>query len=322
MPSAVLALPCGSRSMTSTVLPACASAAATLTVVVVLPTPPFWFATVITRVRGGRGTVRPLRVIRLRASAATAAARGVCPSAPGIAAAIAARTSVSSCVGASMRSSRGPAVVAGSVLWGARRRALRPAASPRGAVGTAGVLVSALGGARRSPRAPRCLGARPAGRRPMFHVKRCLGRATRAGSSAARRAAGNRGRERPCGFRRPRSQTSRHHLRRGAGAGPIQPHGASTRQSATASGGQQSAHRRPVEGQAVARGLAVAPSSRSRWSGRSARSRAPAPCWSVHRTGAGIARPSAEAGVDADRRRRVVAAPATPPAEAVIPDTT
>ena len=47
MPSAVLALPCGSRSMTSTVLPAWASAAATLTVVVVLPTPPFWFATVM-----------------------------------------------------------------------------------------------------------------------------------------------------------------------------------------------------------------------------------------------------------------------------------
>ena len=88
----------------------------------------------------------------------------------------------------------------------------------------------------------------------MFHVKRCLARATRAGSSAARRAAGNRGRERPCGFRRPRSQTSRHHLRRGAGAGPIQPHGASTRQSATATGGQQSAHRRPVEGPTAARG--------------------------------------------------------------------
>ena len=61
MPSAVLALPCGSRSMTSTVLPAWARAAATLTVVVVLPTPPFWFATVMTRVCAGRGTVRPLQ---------------------------------------------------------------------------------------------------------------------------------------------------------------------------------------------------------------------------------------------------------------------
>ena len=99
MPRAVLALPCGSRSMTRTVLPAWASAAATLTVVVVLPTPPFWLATVITRVCAGRGTVRPLSVIRFRASAATAAARGVRASAPGIAAAISARSSVSSATG-------------------------------------------------------------------------------------------------------------------------------------------------------------------------------------------------------------------------------
>ena len=49
-PSAVLALPWGSMSMTSTRSPAWASAAATLTVVVVLPTPPFWLATVMIRV--------------------------------------------------------------------------------------------------------------------------------------------------------------------------------------------------------------------------------------------------------------------------------
>ena len=104
--------------MTSTVLPAWARAAATLTVVVVFPTPPFWLATVMTRVRAGRGTARPLSVIRRRASAATAAAKGVCPSAPGIAAAIWARSSVSSCVGASMRSSRVPAEAGGaSVRW-------------------------------------------------------------------------------------------------------------------------------------------------------------------------------------------------------------
>ena len=96
MPRAVLALPCGSRSMTSTVLPAWARAAATLTVVVVLPTPPFWFATVSTRVRGGRGTGRPLRVTRLRSSSATAWARGVFQSAPGMDAAMAARSSRSS----------------------------------------------------------------------------------------------------------------------------------------------------------------------------------------------------------------------------------
>ncbi len=94
--------------MTSTVLPAWARAAAMLTVVVVLPTPPFWLATVSTRVRGGRGTARPLNVMRRRASSATARASGVCSSAPGIAAAIWARCSVSSCrVGlGSMPSSR------------------------------------------------------------------------------------------------------------------------------------------------------------------------------------------------------------------------
>ena len=41
--------------MTSTFSPDWARAAATLTVVVVLPTPPFWFATVSTRVAGGCG---------------------------------------------------------------------------------------------------------------------------------------------------------------------------------------------------------------------------------------------------------------------------
>ena len=54
-PSAVLALPCGSRSITSTRTPCIASAAATLTVLVVFPTPPFWLATVITRRWVGRG---------------------------------------------------------------------------------------------------------------------------------------------------------------------------------------------------------------------------------------------------------------------------
>ena len=49
MPSAVLALPCGSRSITSTCSPCTASAAARFTAVVVLPTPPFWLAMVKTR---------------------------------------------------------------------------------------------------------------------------------------------------------------------------------------------------------------------------------------------------------------------------------
>src|SRR4051812_26707433 len=52
--SAVEALPCGSRSMTSTRWPSWARAAATFTVDVVLPTPPFWLATTTTRVASGR----------------------------------------------------------------------------------------------------------------------------------------------------------------------------------------------------------------------------------------------------------------------------
>ena len=48
-PSPDVALACGSMSTTSTRWPACASDAARLTVVVVLPTPPFWFA--IARIR-------------------------------------------------------------------------------------------------------------------------------------------------------------------------------------------------------------------------------------------------------------------------------
>ena len=110
----------------------------------------------------------------------------------------------------------------------------------------------------------------------MFHVKRCPALAIRGGSSAARRAAGNRGRERPCGFRRPRSQTSRHHLRRGAGAGPIQPHGASTRQSATAAGGQLLAHRHPVDAADAASGPGGArPGARRAWGTRPRSQRAP-----------------------------------------------
>ena len=44
-PSPVDALPCGSRSISSTFQPIAASAVARLIAVVVLPTPPFWFAT-------------------------------------------------------------------------------------------------------------------------------------------------------------------------------------------------------------------------------------------------------------------------------------
>ena len=75
-PRAVEALPCGSRSMTSTRWPCSARAAAMLTAVVVLPTPPFWLATVMTRVcAAGRSAVeavaerrRPTRGRRHRRS--------------------------------------------------------------------------------------------------------------------------------------------------------------------------------------------------------------------------------------------------------------
>ena len=49
-PAPVVALPCGSRSTSSTRRFIAARLAARLTVVVVLPTPPFWFATAMIRV--------------------------------------------------------------------------------------------------------------------------------------------------------------------------------------------------------------------------------------------------------------------------------
>src|SRR6202030_1250638 len=49
MPTPVLALPCGSRSNSSTFFSAAARAVARFTAVVVLPTPPFWLAMAIMR---------------------------------------------------------------------------------------------------------------------------------------------------------------------------------------------------------------------------------------------------------------------------------
>src|SRR5215510_11670819 len=54
MPSPVDALPWGSRSTISTRSPVAASAVPRLMAVVVLPTPPFWFARASTRGIGGR----------------------------------------------------------------------------------------------------------------------------------------------------------------------------------------------------------------------------------------------------------------------------
>ena len=72
MPRPVDALPCGSRSMTSVRNPSSARQAPRLTVVVVLPTPPFWLATAITR-----GSGRPRRRIRLRSSRIDSCSRGL-----------------------------------------------------------------------------------------------------------------------------------------------------------------------------------------------------------------------------------------------------
>src|SRR5947208_366660 len=49
MPTPLVELPCGSASMSSVLRSAAASEAARFTAVVVLPTPPFWFAIAITR---------------------------------------------------------------------------------------------------------------------------------------------------------------------------------------------------------------------------------------------------------------------------------
>jgi hypothetical protein len=71
--------------MTRTRAPWIASAAARFTVVVVFPTPPFWFATTRTRVVTGVGSLGPLRLIICTASRAWAAI-GVSSSAAGAAA--------------------------------------------------------------------------------------------------------------------------------------------------------------------------------------------------------------------------------------------
>src|SRR5215831_17240518 len=68
MSSAVDALPCGSRSITSTWVPCNARHAARLTAEVVLPTPPFWLAMVITRQDGGCGHSRSVSPNAARAA--------------------------------------------------------------------------------------------------------------------------------------------------------------------------------------------------------------------------------------------------------------
>ena len=75
-PNAVEALPCGSRSTTSTESPPRARAAARLTALVVLPTPPFWLATTKIRVAGGGGKAVARRVFHVKRAAARLGAAG------------------------------------------------------------------------------------------------------------------------------------------------------------------------------------------------------------------------------------------------------
>src|SRR4029453_3900683 len=79
------ALPCGSRSTTSTRLPCSANATARFTVVGVLPTPPFWFATQRTLGWSGRGIViSPLGLRICTARNASMASGGSSSSRPGV----------------------------------------------------------------------------------------------------------------------------------------------------------------------------------------------------------------------------------------------
>src|SRR3954447_3901525 len=81
----VEALPCGSRSTTRTRLPCSAKATARFTVVVVLPTPPFWFATQSTLGWSGRGMViSPLGLRICTARNASMASGGSSSSRPGV----------------------------------------------------------------------------------------------------------------------------------------------------------------------------------------------------------------------------------------------
>src|SRR2546421_5791845 len=85
MPLPMVALPCGSRSMSSTRRLVAAREAARLTAVVVLPTPPFWFAMAMTRFMGRQCTSPPPRGrwMRLRpAPLGAQATRGLRPVEP------------------------------------------------------------------------------------------------------------------------------------------------------------------------------------------------------------------------------------------------
>ena len=76
MPLPMVALPCGSRSTSSTRRPSCARLAARLTAVVVLPTPPFWLAI------GEDAHARHAAFVSKHAGGARRSAPGTCELAP------------------------------------------------------------------------------------------------------------------------------------------------------------------------------------------------------------------------------------------------
>src|SRR3954469_5395422 len=81
-PRAVLAFPCGSRSMTRVRRPYIASATPRLTVEVVFPTPPFWLAMVTTRIRPGAGNCSWSAACSTRVARIASMAIGLSKSAP------------------------------------------------------------------------------------------------------------------------------------------------------------------------------------------------------------------------------------------------
>src|SRR5699024_3852874 len=80
--SAVEVFPCGSASITSTFRPPMDRAAARFTVEEVLPTPPFWLATVMIRVSPERGNSRPSSFFRRAWSRVSSRISGVSSIAP------------------------------------------------------------------------------------------------------------------------------------------------------------------------------------------------------------------------------------------------
>ena len=197
-PRAVEAFPCGSRSTTSTRCPSWARAAAMFTVDVVLPTPPFWLATTITRVavgtrqrraasgrRAGRSTVcsaaraSGVRVVaELRSGvAATSPAVRTPKQAPDVSRETTGSRSMPACSGTvHLRSSPWPVDNSGSSCG-----ALRSAGHPR-PVENSGPVVG--GAASRDARAPSVTGCADTAAQPLTSGSAQTTRTTVVGGSS------------------------------------------------------------------------------------------------------------------------------------------